>query len=58
MLNKEGDRMIEEFQATLKIPLLENQIRKLLIRVVELTRENKRLRIQIQIKDLLEKKQG
>lgn len=50
--------MIEEFQATLKIPLLENQIRKLLIRVVELTRENKRLRIQIQIKDLLEKKQG
>jgi hypothetical protein len=31
--------MIEEYQATLKIPLLENQIRKLLVRNVELLKE-------------------
>lgn len=39
--------MIEEFQATLKIPLLENQIRKLLIRNIELLKEVGELKAEL-----------
>jgi len=37
-----------ELQAAIKVPLLENQIRKLLIRNIELLQENARLKEQLE----------